>query len=292
MKYFFVFLLLINTCFAQKIVVKDESGKALANVSIFLVEKSNSLIGITNNEGFSEITLTQNASYLFHLLGFEDLQLSSSAINSKNEVTLKTAINELEDVVVAFSKYNIVKIKNVPANGSWTSVNFSNASLNKVIQIKVDSAGFLNKLAFPIKVQDKANVSDFRFVLFKDNNGKLGDALINESIVGKIDKEKLQFDLRSLNFYLEKGSYFFGFEAITPANFIKKEGEQYKKGKWVTVPLVITNSIDTAKTYIRHNLGEWLVETEFKYENGKRTTHISKGRFLAYELEILTAVAK
>jgi hypothetical protein len=55
---------------------------------------------------------------------------------------------------------------------------------------------------------------------------------------------------------------------------------------------VIINSLDTAKTYIRHNLGEWLAETEFKYENGKRTAHISKGRFLAYELEILTAVAK
>ncbi|WP_316785867.1 hypothetical protein [Pedobacter frigiditerrae] len=292
MKYFFIFLLSINTCLAQKISVKDESGNALANVSIFLVEKDNSLIGITDNEGFSEIALTQNASYLFHLLGFEDLILPYSVIKGNNEVRLKNAINQLEDVVVAYSKSNILKIKNTPSNRFWSYPNFSNATLNKVIQIKVDSAGFLNKLTFPIKLQDKANVSDYRFVLFKDDNGKPSSALINESIVGKIDKKKLQFDLKSLNFYLEKGSYFFGFEAITPANFIKKEGEQYKKGKWVTVPLVITNSIDTAKTYIRHNLGEWLVETEFKYENGKRTTHISKGRFLAYELEILTAVAK
>jgi hypothetical protein len=271
MKYFFVFLLLINTCFAQKIVVKDESGNALTNVSIFSVNKDNSLIGITNEEGYSEISLTQNASYLFHLLGFEDLRLSYSTINSKKEIVLKTAINQLEDVVVAYSKSNIFKIKNVSAKGSWTDVNFSNSSLEKVIQIKVDSNGFLNKFTFPIKVQDKANVSDYRFVLFKDDNGKPANALINESIIGKIDKNKLQFDLKSLNFYLEKGSYFFGFEAITPANFIKKEGEQFKKGKWITVPLVIINSLDTAKTYIRHNLGEWLAETEFKYENGKRT---------------------
>ncbi|TCC93573.1 hypothetical protein EZ428_02035 [Pedobacter frigiditerrae] len=292
MKYFVIFLLLLNTCFAQKIVVKDESGNLLANVSIFLVEKDNSLIGITNNEGFSEISLNKNASYLFHLLGFEDVKLPYSAINSMREIVLKSALNELEDVVVAYAKSNILKIKNTPADRFWSYPNFSNAALNKVIQIKVDSAGFLNKLTFPIKVQDKSNVSDYRFVLFKDDNGKPGKALINESIVGNMDKKKLQFDLKSLNFYLEKGSYFFGFEALTPANFIKREGEQFKKGKWVTVPLVIINSLDTAKTYIRHNLGEWLVETEFKFENGKRTTQLSKGRFLAYELEMLTAVAK
>ncbi|RZK59969.1 MAG: hypothetical protein EOO91_03205 [Pedobacter sp.] len=290
MKFFFVFLLLINTCSAQKIIVRDESGNALANVSILLLEKENSLIGITDNEGVLDVALTQKASYLFHLLGFEDLQLSYSAILAKPDIVLNSSVNQLADVVVAYSKSNSYKIKNIPSSSFWAHANFSKSSVNKIIQIKIDSAGFLNKLSFPVKSQDSENVSDYRFVLFKDDNGKPTDALINESIVGKIDSKKLQFELKSLNFYLEKGSYFFGFEAITPAGFTKKEREVLVKRKPVLVPLLIKNSSDSGKTYVRENFGEWKTEIESGFEKGKKVTFPSK--FLAYELEILTAVAK
>lgn len=290
MKYFFIFLLLINTCFAQQIAVKDDTGHGLANVSIFLIEKENSLIGITNDEGFSEISLKQDASYLFHLLGFEDLRLSYTAIFAKPTIVLNSAVNQLEDVVVAYSKSNSYKIKNMPSGSFWTYANFLKSSLNKIIQIKVDSAGFLNRLTFPIKIQDNENVGEYRFVLFKDDNGKPTDALINESILGKIDKKKMQFDLKSLNFYLEKGSYFFGFEVISPVGFTKKEHELRVNGKPVLAPLLIRNSSDSGKTYVRENFGEWKTEMENGFEKGRKVTFPST--FLAYELEILTAVAK
>ncbi len=290
MKYFIFFLLLFNTCVAQKITVKNQEGENLANVSVFLVGTTNSLIGITNGSGISEISVVPSSSYLFHLLGYEDLRVAGSRLG-QNAIILKSATHQLEEIVIGYSKFNIFKVKNIPGNRTWSYPNFSQASLNKVIQIKIDSAGFLNKLTFPIKIQDKSNVSDYRFVLFKDENGKPGEALANENIIGKIDKRTLQFNLKESNLYIEEGSYFFGFEALTPASFIKKEGE-LKKGKLVTIPLLITNSSDTSKTYIRYNLGEWQIEQYYKFDNGKRTIHPLKDRALAYELEILTPIAK
>jgi len=259
MKYFFIFLLSINTCLAQKIIVKDESGNALANVSIFLVQETNSIIAVTDSIGEAEISLDDNAKYLLHLVGYADLSLTGIQIKKGKSIRLDEFVNHLEEVVIGLKKSKTIKIISQQTGFNWGFPNSLKSVIEKVVPIKIDQEGFLKKFTLSLAGNSNHNTRIFRFILFENVNGLPGRFFVEENIEGVILGHKMVFDLSKLYLLLKNGSYFIGFETANNGSFDQREVKEAKKNEgWISGSTQIKSKfIKNSISYIRRNLSVW-----------------------------------
>jgi hypothetical protein len=259
MKYFIIFLFFANTCFAHKIVIKNQDGKNIANVSIFLVKETNELIAITDSLGEAEILLEDNGKYLLHLVGYADLSLTGLQIKKEKSVRLDEFVNHLEEVSIGLKKPKTIKISSRQNGYNWGFPNSFKTVIEKVVPIKIEEEGFLNKFTLSLAGNSSHNTRIFRFVLFENINELPGRLFVEERIEGLISGNEMVFDLSKLYLLLKKGNYFIGFETTSSGSFDQREAKEAKKNEgWISGSTKIkSKALKESVSYIRRNLSSW-----------------------------------
>ncbi|RYG20341.1 MAG: hypothetical protein EOO07_05060 [Chitinophagaceae bacterium] len=272
MKLFIALLLVCNCCFAQKIIVKDQQGKALENVSVYALAEQNNLIGITSASGESNLLNSASATYLFHLVGYTDVILTASALEQKQGVVLLSqVIIPLKEVTISkkSGKLRSKKIAYKPrVNYLWGFPNNFKTTIDKVIAVAISEAGYVKQFTLSIRNENKQRHRSFQLVIFENSNGKPGKSLMSETVIGELIGTKMVFTLTPLNMYLADGHYFFGFETIPSQYFDQEEAKKMQKGAWVGATIQIKCRADeTQNSYIRSNLKAWnRIKIAMQYE--------------------------
>ncbi|RZK57555.1 MAG: hypothetical protein EOO87_02580 [Pedobacter sp.] len=152
MKLLICFLLFTVPAIAQKtFIITDEHNAPISGASMFLVNDKNSLIAISDEQGKITIDLIDTAKYLLHSLGYVDEEFSVDQLISKSDIVLKTASYQLKEVKVGSALSEFV-IKQSEYIGYRTVIDIpQDANIQRVISIKVDSAGYLNHLNYFVK---------------------------------------------------------------------------------------------------------------------------------------------
>ncbi len=232
----------------------------LAGVSVFKMEKENAIQAITDSDGQAELLLEENKSYLFHLIGYEDLVLSVNELKRNSTVILAEQISQLKEVAIGKTKYQHVVIRSKQKGFRWGFPSIFKTTVEKVVNIPVTKAGFLKKFSVPIHQKSALPLRKYEFVLYEiDHAGKPGKLLITEVVKGTTLKGKMVFDLIAQNIFLPTGNYFFGFETrfsgAFDANEIKQSGQ--KEGWIIASTSFDFKALETPVSFRRFNLGHW-----------------------------------
>lgn len=289
----FFLLLITNVCLSQEIItVKNKTGQNLSDVSIFSLSESNSLRGITDSTGTVKLTLNENEKYLFHLLGYTDKIFTAKELKNMPNIKLEHAFYQLNEVVIGKQKTKLFKIVNKPGNWSLGETNTVKTTFERVTPIKIEKSGFLYKFSLHVHQNFPGEVRIFRFIMINDNNGLPGNSIMNTSIIGNLKQKKMIFNLDSLGIFIEKGSYYIGYETQNSGkanNNFKKI--KTKNGVWKSYPVVFVEgkSTNSPKAFVRSNLKDWSVG-KFASESIK-AQNVNKYWDIAYELEMRIPVA-
>lgn len=285
--------LVTNVCFSQETInVTNITGQKLSDVSVFQLLESNSLLGITDSTGNVKLTLNENQKYLFHLLGYTDRTFTGQELKSSPIVRLATAVYQLNEVVVGKSKTKLIKIVNKPGNWSLGEANTVQTTFERVVPIRIEKSGFLYKFSLYAYQNFPGEVRAFRFIMLNDNHGTPGNSLMNTSINGNLRKGKMVFNLDSLGTFIEKGTYYIGYETQNTGkpntNFKKVDT---KNGVWIKYPMVYIKgkNVNSPKAFVRSNLKDWSLG-EIGYAGGKDKSE-KKYMDFAYELEMQIPIA-
>jgi hypothetical protein len=256
MKLLIALLLFSNCCLAQQqFFVKNDHQQALEGVSVFLVSKANRLIGIADSVGAVKIKLEKDSTYLFHLLGYNDLLLSADQLKKSNFVQLKSVQYTLNEISIKKAKYKQVKLVNKPKNYNFGAHNGIPSVIQYVTRIAIEKPAFLNRFKLFAYQPIKGEVRKFQFIIFKDDQGKPGEQLFLENIVGILKNDRMVFDMTKISPFLEAGTYFMGYECLsTNADKIKPTDGPNRLSGYI---MVKGKTIDTPNMYGRWNFKEW-----------------------------------
>ena len=287
MKLLISLLFLTTTyCFSQeKITVQNTSESPLSDVSVFKISESNVLAGITDSLGTIKLALNDNQKYLFHLLGYIDRAVTAGELRNSPIVKLENAVYQLNTVGVRNQKLQFFKIRNKPGNWAVAEANTVKTTFERVTAIKIDKSGFLSKFSLYAHQNFAGEVRIFRFIMLNDDNGKPGSSIINTSVIGSLNAGKMIFKLDSLGTFIEKGTYYIGYETQNSGrpNAVFKELNT-KNGVFLNYPMVFIRGkyVNTPKAFVRTNLKNW------------QSTHApGDKKFIdyAYELEMRIPIA-
>ncbi len=287
---FLVILLLFavpTTTFAQKIfIVTDEHNAPILGASVFLMGNTNELVAVSDEKGTVKLNLDENSQYLVHSLGYIDAQYNTAQLNETSIIILKESTYQLKEVKAGtLSSFTIKQ----PLTQKVIIDAPQDANKQRVTFIKIDSPGYLKNLKLFCKVQVKEVVPDYRFILLSEKNGMPDSVLVPLFIEGKKSKREIVFDLSKTNYYLEKGTYFIGYETFNGKAILKKQIHYNKnKQQFTIVPLVIYCSDVQKISYERTNLSKWYSpKYGIRGEDGKLIWKDNFDKNFAYELELL-----
>lgn len=289
MKLLICFLLFTIPAIAQKtFIITNEHNAPISGASVFLVNDKNSLIAISDEQGKITVDLIDTAKYLIHSLGYVDEEFSADQLISKSEIVLKTASYQLKEVKVGSALFEFV-IKQPEYIGYRTVIDIpQEANIQRVISIKIDSGEYLKSFKLFCKIQLKDLAPDYRFILFREKNAAPDSLLLPLKLDGIKSKKEINFDLLKSNFYLEKGTYFIGYETFNGKAIANKQIHLDKnKKKYITVPIVIRGSNEQKISYHRHNLSKWNIAKTGEIVNGKVIWQDDLSRNFAYELHLM-----
>jgi hypothetical protein len=252
MKLLIALLLFSNLCLAQQLVVKNEQQQPLEGVSVFLSDKTNKLIGISDSLGTLRIDIKKDSTYLFHLLGYDDLLVQASKFQKSNVVVLKSVNYKLDQVSVKNSSFKHRKFISRPGDFNFGAQNGIPAIAQFVTTITLEKAGFLNVFKLFAYQPVKGEPKKYKFILFKNDLGKPGEQILTESVEGALrNNSRLVFDLAQSSPYLEAGTYFMGYETLN------NESRLIDAKVPNTYIMIKGKTIDVPKMYGRWNLKEW-----------------------------------
>ncbi len=289
MKLFIALLLIGNYCFAQKnFVVLDEKNSPISGVSIFLIGKTNELIAVSDDRGKINIRLLMDSRYLVHSLGYEEAEFTTNQLDEISSIKLKESSFKLNEVKIGLSLKTLTLKK--PINPRYNTVIDlpQHANIQRVNSIRIDTPGYLKNFKLFCKIQVKEVVSDYRFILFTEKDGKPDSLLIPLRIEGKRSRKEIVFGLSKANYFLEKGTYFIGYETFNGKAIIKKQIHTDKKmGQMIEVALVIFCSDERKISFSRSNLSNWFGVKYGEMVDGKMVWKDNLDKNFAYELEML-----
>ena len=220
-----VFPILVNAQIKGKVV--DEKNNPIAYVNIW-VESEN--IGTTANEqGEFTINSTIDKKLIFTAVGFETL---TSKISENGVITLKTHIEELEEVVIGNPK-GTEEIE----LGDFTNGNCFSFTMGPVIMAQkmeyndtIAKHKFLKELTF-LTTSEKDSVKIIVHFYKPNKDGFPGSDLLDENLIVNLKKgtKKHTLDLKSFNVKFPKKGLFIGFEWMIIE--VNKNKNQYKDSK-------------------------------------------------------------
>lgn len=279
-RYLLFFALIFNQCYAQKIAIKNDRNEPIAGVSVFLTSKNNTLIAISDSFGNAAVDIKNEATYLFHLLGHTDLKLTAQQLRSNPNVTLQSAQYHLNELNVKRSKYKNLKLVNRPGKFSFGAENSIRATFQNVTPIEIKHPGFLREFKLFAFQQIKGPTRKFRLVIFKAADGKPDEPLTFQITQGVLKGSRLIFDLATKSPFLEKGTYFIGYESVNdPAEFYGNAVSAADRAKMYPYVMIKGKEVNEPKMFTRWNLAEW---------KPIRITIPNQGKFIemAFELEM------
>ena len=267
MKNFLLFILFTTTLSAQiKGKVVDEKNNPIAYVNIW-VESEN--IGTTANEqGEFTINTTIDKKLIFTAVGFETL---TSKISENGVITLKTYIEELEEVVIGNPKgTEEIELGELKDNNSTTSTVFPFIYAQKIENNDtIAKHKFLKNLTF-LATTSKDSVKMIVHFYKPNKDGFPGSDLLDENLIVYLKKgkeKKNKIDLTSHNIKFPKKGLFIGFEwMIIEENRYFFEGKNKNLNDKVKLydPSLHHNKLHRFKEF-HYTKGKWL-----KYEDIKR----------------------
>ncbi len=255
-----LFLLIANFATAQTTVrVVAKTGEGLESVLIFKNGVSNELKGLTDAKGEFALHIDEQSTYLFHLLGYEDVVLTGESLVKNKEVILQEALNQLKQIEVQKIKYKQVSLIN---KAGKLGIGDSNGILNAIERVNlvtISAPGFLKSLTLDA-FQLKPGISrDFRFVIYTSENGQPGVPLVNVNEPGVFSKNKMHFNLSAHAIYLEGGQYFIGYE--TSKNTRVANNAHKLVMEEPSMISIFTSESSVPKFYSRFNFGNWVATT-------------------------------
>jgi hypothetical protein len=273
MKLLIALILFSNFCFAQKINIKNGQQLPLEGVSVFLSGHKNKLIAISDSFGTVNIDIQKDSTYLFHLLGYDDLSINASKLQKSNSIVLKSLSYRLNQIDIKKTRYKHVQLISKPGKFNFGAENTIRSVNQFVTTIEIEKAGFLNKFKLFAYQFRKGIPRKFQLIIFKSQDAKPGEQIFIENVEGILVKNRLVFDLSKFAPFLDSGTYFIGYQSMANDDFDQTKVSDYSfimiKGKTIDVP----------RMYGRWNLKEWMPT---------RIVIPAKGKFtdMAYELEM------
>lgn len=165
--------------------ILDEKNHPISNANVFLVQSKTGTI--TNSEGKFVVTAYRNDILSVSHVGYETVSTKVNAASGSLKIILKTAINQLSEVVVTtLSAEDILKASVDKIKDNYEQNSFQSNVMYRAEVFDKDTLLYLEETAFNIVKSYKHGFKE-KYYLLKNRNFQFSDRAYNLRQIGQFD---------------------------------------------------------------------------------------------------------